>query len=330
MHMEKLKISVIIPVYKVEKYIKQCVDSVLNQTYRNTEVILVDDGSPDNCPLICDEYGKKDSRVKVIHKKNGGVSSARNAGMKEMTGDYFVFLDSDDYWNDLNFINEAVFEYLIPKNTEVLIFGYAKFFEDTNIQTDYIDYSKTFSGETKYEQIKSLIENDMYQSSSWNKFIKSDLYRQYDLTFIHGIISEDIDWSARLLIFAKSFDVMKKTAYIYRQNSQSITHTKTKKHITDLKNNIIRIIDLAENIKNEPYYDYYMNYCSYQYITFLNSICMIDKSADISDEKTEMKEYSWLLDYHINPKTKKVYTFKKLLGYSGMLSILNIFLKLRG
>lgn len=89
-------VSVIIPVYKVEKYLPMCVDSVLNQTYQNLEVILVDDGSPDNCPAICDDYAQKDKRIRVIHQKNAGLSMARNAGLDICTGDYITFVDSDD------------------------------------------------------------------------------------------------------------------------------------------------------------------------------------------------------------------------------------------
>ena len=91
------KISVIIPVYNVSQYLHRCVDSVINQTYSDLEIILVDDGSPDDCPIICDEYSKKDARVKVIHKPNGGLSSARNAGLDIATGEYVGFVDSDDW-----------------------------------------------------------------------------------------------------------------------------------------------------------------------------------------------------------------------------------------
>ena len=90
-------ISVIVPIYNVEKYLDKCVDSIINQTYKNLEIILVDDGSPDNCPQMCDDYAKKDSRIRVVHKENGGLSDARNAGMKVATGEYVSFIDSDDY-----------------------------------------------------------------------------------------------------------------------------------------------------------------------------------------------------------------------------------------
>ena len=90
------KLSVVVPVYRVEKFLNKCVDSIIAQTYKNLEIILVDDGSPDNCPSICDEYARKDERVRVIHKKNGGLSSARNAGLRAATGVYVAFVDSED------------------------------------------------------------------------------------------------------------------------------------------------------------------------------------------------------------------------------------------
>ena len=109
--MSQALISVIIPVYKVEKYLDRCLESIVNQTYKNLEIILIDDGSPDNCPAICDEYAQKDSRIKVIHKANGGVSSARNKGIDVATGDYIGFVDSDDW------IEPDMYETLI-KNAE--------------------------------------------------------------------------------------------------------------------------------------------------------------------------------------------------------------------
>lgn len=100
-------ISVIVPIYNVEKYLARCVDSIVNQTYKNLEIILVDDGSPDRCPQVCDDYAEKDSRIKVVHKKNGGLSDARNAGMAVATGEYISFIDSDDW------IETSMFELLL-------------------------------------------------------------------------------------------------------------------------------------------------------------------------------------------------------------------------
>ena len=112
----KPTISVIVPVYKVEKYIRKCIDSILNQTYQNIEVILVDDGSPDNCGKICDEYAYLDKRVRVIHKKNGGLGSARNVGLGLAKGQYIMFVDSDDYLtkDSIGTVLKAIVDYDMP------------------------------------------------------------------------------------------------------------------------------------------------------------------------------------------------------------------------
>ena len=103
------KVSIIVPIYNVEKYLSKCIESILSQTYKNIEIILVDDGSPDNSPQICDEYAKKDDRIIVIHKANGGVSSARNAGIDIATGKYIGFVDPDDY------IENNMYELMVNK-----------------------------------------------------------------------------------------------------------------------------------------------------------------------------------------------------------------------
>ena len=118
--MKQVKFSIIIPVYKVEEYLEKCIKSVLNQTYKNFELILVDDGSPDKCPLICDNYAKIDSRVFVIHKQNGGVSSARNEGIKVAKGEYIWFVDSDDFVEENSL--EILSEYINKTDTVLYVF----------------------------------------------------------------------------------------------------------------------------------------------------------------------------------------------------------------
>lgn len=118
------KISIIVPIYNVEKYLQKCVDSILCQTYKNLEIILVNDGSPDNCPAICDEYAKKDKRIKVIHKQNGGVSSARNAGLDVATGKYVQFVDSDD-WVEPEY-SKTMINLIEENNCDLGICGYIK------------------------------------------------------------------------------------------------------------------------------------------------------------------------------------------------------------
>ncbi|MEE0913004.1 MAG: glycosyltransferase [Ruminococcus sp.] len=327
--MGNFKISVIIPVYRVEKYLNQCVDSVLCQTYKNIEVILVDDGSPDSCPQICDEYLRIDSRVKVIHKQNGGSSSARNAGIDVFTGDYVIFLDSDDYWNCDNFIFELV-EKITSKPSDVIIFGYNKCLDDGIVNNSSYNLNILMSVTGKAEHLKTLVKNDIFESQAWSKAIKAEIFKNNDMYFEEGVFSEDVDWSARLILASKSFDVLNNKVYMYRQHKTSITHNISIKNIRDIQKAIIRIVEMSKKIENEDYYEWYMNYCAYQYITFLNCVCVIDKSVNVKDEINEMKSYSYLLNYHSNHKVKIVYRFKKIFGYKGMLKILKVYLKLRG
>ena len=143
-------ISVIVPVYNVEKYLCQCVDSILGQTYRDLEVILVDDGSPDGCPRICDEYARKDGRVKVIHKKNGGLSDARNAGLEMAGGEYVIFVDSDDFWKD-----ESVLSRLVEifeggdREWDFVNFNCQYFYQQDNVVKPWAEYpDAVLHGET--------------------------------------------------------------------------------------------------------------------------------------------------------------------------------------
>ena len=121
---ENALISVIVPIYKVERYLNKCLDSIVNQTYKELEIILVDDGSPDGCPKICDEWGLKDSRIKVIHKANAGLGLARNSGLEVATGKYVVFVDSDDY-AELTMI-ENLYHCLLKTNADTVIGGFRR------------------------------------------------------------------------------------------------------------------------------------------------------------------------------------------------------------
>ena len=134
------RISVIVPIYNTEKYLARCIESILCQTYTNLEIILVDDGSPDSCPRICDEYAEKDERIKVIHKPNGGLSDARNSGLKIANGEYVIFLDSDDYYNNTKFLQD-IHDQLSLKNADALFFRRIYFIDGNsnsfNQQTPY-------------------------------------------------------------------------------------------------------------------------------------------------------------------------------------------------
>ena len=176
------------PVYNVENYIHKSVDSVLQQTYRNFEIILVDDGAKDNCPQICDSYAEKDSRIKVIHKQNGGLSDARNFGIDSATGDYIIFLDSDDYWNSDKAL-EHIAQKIEAEHSDVLFFFFQYLFEAENKIVEYNPDYQTLSIDRtdKASQLTDLIKQNVFISSAWAKVIKRTLFLDNNLYFEKGI-----------------------------------------------------------------------------------------------------------------------------------------------
>lgn len=197
--MEKNKISVIVPIYNVEKYLDKCINSIVNQTYQNLEIILVDDGSPDKCYQICDEWAKKDARINVIHKKNGGVSSARNAGLDVATGDFIGFVDGDDI------IAPDFYETLADeaeKNSADISACFFKYYnDDYSVQKHAECYIKSQKSYTSYELL-----NDYFSSckGEWvsfcNKIIRSYLFS--GLRFPAGRVFED--WTLAPIIYSRA------------------------------------------------------------------------------------------------------------------------------
>lgn len=209
-------ISVIVPIYRVEDYLKRCVDSIINQTYKNLEIILVDDGSTDSCPQICDDYAKQDTRIKVVHKENGGLSDARNAGMKVATGEYISFVDSDDYI-DVDMLN-ILLDVMIQEDCEIAQCGTVRFYDGENAVANKFDYKvKVYNNK---EALKELINDGHFVQTVWNKLYKAEVALK--LPFRKGKLNEDEFWT--YIVFAESKKIAEVTAdmYFYLQRSTSI------------------------------------------------------------------------------------------------------------
>ncbi|MBQ3396194.1 MAG: glycosyltransferase, partial [Synergistaceae bacterium] len=237
-------ISVIVPVYKVEKYLNRCINSIVNQTYWNLEIILVDDGSPDNCPLICDEWSKKDKRIRVLHKRNGGLSSARNAGLDIAKGEYISFIDSDDFILPEMF--EELYRLMIENDADLGMSGYL--YVDENglpVQdTRYIYVDKdglpiqnknntkdevvdVFSGEEALRDFITLnlrVSHDMYRGVcyivAWNKLYKSHIFR--NLRFFYQSPCEDDAAVHHILGECRRLAATNRKLYMYTQREDSI------------------------------------------------------------------------------------------------------------
>lgn len=228
---DMIAFSVIVPVYKVENYLGKCVESILSQSFRNFELILVDDGSPDSCGKMCDDLSDKDSRIKVVHKENGGLSSARNAGLDIACGAYVIFIDSDDFWDDDSAL-EHIDKNLSETDADLLVFAAKRYYEKDDKYTYILnieaDREKIIDKNTD-SAVKYLLENNIYRAAAWNKVIRKSLIDEHQMRFKEGYLSEDMDWCGDLLVYARRFDFYEVPFYCYRQQRQgSITVGKTK------------------------------------------------------------------------------------------------------
>lgn len=213
-------ISVIIPVYNVEQYLRKCLESIINQTYKNLEIILIDDGSTDNSGKICDEYAKKDTRIQTIHKKNGGLSDARNCGLKKSTGDYIVFVDSDD-WMDFDGIR---YMFILSKKYDapLVIGGTEKTAESTGkvLWSDFKE-CEDLQIMTKKESMRDVFINGC---ASWARLYKKEVHK--DVFFPVGEINEDEAIVLQILERCNTIVKSSKIVYNYRFRENSITSTK--------------------------------------------------------------------------------------------------------
>ena len=211
-------VSIIVPVYNVEKYLRPCLDSILAQTYKNLEIILVDDGSPDHSGAICDEFAARDPRVRVIHKTNGGLSDARNAGLDIATGDYIGFVDSDDW------IAEDMFEYLLRNilvhSADIAECGYYNVFPASTISnnTDNVIVYNTHDALTALLQLK-------IGNYAWNKLYKHSLFN--DIRYPKGLLYEDVRTTYRLFAQCSTVVSLPEPKYYYRENTSGIVQNPT-------------------------------------------------------------------------------------------------------
>lgn len=210
-------ISVIVPIYNVENYLSRCVNSIKKQTYKNLEIILVDDGSSDNCPRICDDYALADNRIKVIHKENGGLSDARNAGMEIATGKFISFIDSDD-WVEENFI-ETLYNTLILNEADIAECAVSYVDESNQVLRTRKAFQDVLICD-KMEALQLLIcEKGVYQTV-WNKLYKREIIGE--LKFPFGKLNEDEFWTYKVFDRIKKFAAINVPLYNYFQRSSSI------------------------------------------------------------------------------------------------------------
>lgn len=217
--MEQLLISVIIPVYKVYDYIDKCIESVINQTYKSLEIVLVDDGTPDDCAAKCDEWAKKDARIMVIHKLNGGLSDARNYGMKIISGDYVSFIDSDDYIS-VDFY-KVLLSTAIKNDSEIVVCGVTRLFKNGEYEEHHDD--SDVSNYSASDGLSALISEKPFHQHVWDKLYKREIVQ--NIYFEVGKQHEDEFWTYQVFGQAKIITKINLTMYFYLQRETSIMGT---------------------------------------------------------------------------------------------------------
>lgn len=304
-----IRFSVVIPVYKVEPYLDECVSSVVTQRFRDLEVILVDDGSPDNCGKMCDDWAKKDGRIRVVHQENGGLSAARNTGIRNAVGEYVLFLDSDDWWADADVLG-TIDAQLQKTPVDVVSFNYRKSYHD---KLDPLYFPETLPDSQQPETLAQMTQGDRWINGACNKAIRRELLVAENLYFRTGITSEDIDWTLRLALKSQSFAFVNVCVFIYRQIASSISHSATPKKIECLCNNVcecVRLLNEAEADRAELM----KPFVAYQYGTLFYNVAALPAAERSQMLMSNIKQMRHLLTWSNNSKVRLIRICNQFFG----------------
>lgn len=289
-------LSVIVPVYKVEKYLDRCVESILSQTYNNLEIILVDDGSPDRCPEMCDEWSKKDSRIKVIHKENGGGAAARNVGLESATGDIITFVDSDDYLSSEMY--RVLVTLLTENNADIAECDYVY----TESEDHPLDLNKTesFKEYSPSEAMLEHIKDGIFRQSVVNKVYRKEILE--NVRFTEGKVIDDEFFTYLAIGNAKKLIHTDRIMYAYRQQQGSVMHRPYSiSRLTAIEAKVLRIEYLEERFPEAVQIAKLNLWFTCMYNGQKSLYCLEGK------EKKQALEYikSVVKNYHLQKEDKK-------------------------
>lgn len=291
----QILVSIVLPIYNVEKYLDRSLKSVTEQTYKNLDIILVDDGSKDSCARKCDEWAERDNRIRVIHKKNAGLGEARNTGIDNAIGDYIYFLDSDDYIKDTaiqNMVDAAT-----RSESDIVIFGFSNVSKTGDVTDSVIPHPRK-----EYYCDKEIcevilpnlfgggceIENDMgLWGSAWTSFFAMDLIRRSNWRFAseRDYISEDVYSFLNLYSYVKSVSILSESLYYYCENDASLSHTYRKERIERINRWIAGCLNLCDkhqypaSVKTSLFKMYYSNIIG----AMKTMVCALDKKRSLDE-----------------------------------------------
>lgn len=292
-------ISVIVPVYNTESYLCCCIDSVLNQSFKDFELILIDDGSTDGSGSICDDYAAKDKRIHVIHQENAGQGRARNVGMEQAIGKYIIFLDSDDYWMPSTL--ETLFTEAERNQTQVLIFGGECFFDGINPPKNYNAdrYSLRVQNDvvkTGTESLKKSLDNNEYYAEPFFRFYLLDYLRSNALIFDEGIIHEDVRFSFLAYLYAKRVECIGNRLYRYRvRPGSTMTSLSFRKSAHGQSVCLEKLIQLLKS-----------HSLTHDEEALLERYCMIHVSIICSLYRLALRKSGWREAFHVQKRVRPV------------------------
>lgn len=277
-----IEISVIVPIYNVEKYLHKCIDSILNQTFKKIEIILVDDGATDNCPKIVDEYAEKYPDIIIaLHKENGGLGDARNYGINYASGEYLLFIDSDDYIEPD--MLECLYNNIIDFDSDIVVCGFQSVTESGNT----ISVTKENLSEAKVMTLNDDKKLMMINPAAWNKIYKRELFLEHeDIRYPSRVWYEDIRTTLKLFNVAESITYVNKPLYNYLWREGSITNNKNCERNAEI---IDAMNDIFSYFKSNDIYEEYKDELEYLtifhvYLTASVRVLMIDTKHHLLDD----------------------------------------------
>lgn len=319
--------SIVVPIYMVEKYLPICIESILQQTYTAFQLILVDDGSLDQCPQICDEYARKDNRVMVIHQANNGPAAARNSGIRAAKGEYLCFLDPDDYWSSKDFLKNAA-EALKRAQVDVLAFGATRRHDGKSDGGEKVYAGLDFINLLEPQnRVEALVKHDLLSISAWMHILKTEYIRNHDLFFDESYKNaEDIEWFLRLLSYKPIIEALDSTQYVYRVRPNSIcTQKKATGSWKYRYNAIVSGTGYMLNSKlDESYKNAVIGYITYQYFLLIAGI--IDEPDKEEKRKAikKCRELLFLSQYAVGRKAKACKIIINVFGFNVGARLLNL------
>ncbi len=323
-----MKYSFIIPVYNGEKYIKTCVESILDQTYKDFEIIIVDDESTDSSYDICKNYKEKYKNIYLYKKKNSGTSATRNYGLKHVNGDYVIFIDNDDYWDDANALKK-INDHLEESHADILMFDCKEKEEQKNIikeNNKHCDRNKIISA-SPGEALKEVLNSGSITRAVWTKVIKRSLIEENNIRFPEGMRNEDTDVTAQLFLHAQSYDWLDDKIYVYRKNTGVSQTSKPINYsqLYDLKQILKKQIKNGLSIDDDLLKKSFFSYLAFPFSVWLG-YASNEEEVQKSEFK-EMKSYSRVLLYDFDKNVKKLSFIYRVFGYSITRVILKLWVK---